>query len=257
MKKPVFFTILLLVIMASFLQVWGDDLLSPEETAWLKQHPQIKVGAFNDYPPFGFVDEKGRAQGISVDYWNLLSEKLGFEVVFFPAHFDDQLEGLKRGAYDSLAGIFPLEERTEYFDFSKRYMDINTYIFVQSRLSEEVNELKDLHKMKVGVVKGDSAQTLCEAAGLKPGAFKDYPDAIMALAEGRLDAIVMDELVVYYVLARNDLKDRVKRVGLPVYHGEMTLPVRKGNHILLDILNKGIMQFSPNELGDIAQKWLR
>ncbi|MBI4776971.1 MAG: amino acid ABC transporter substrate-binding protein [Deltaproteobacteria bacterium] len=257
MNKRLLLIVFILATMASFPWAKADDLLTPEESAWLKQHAPIKVGAFNDYPPFGFVAEDGRAQGISVDYWTRLAGKLGFDVVFSPTHFNGQLEGLKKGEYDSLAGIFPLEERAEYFDFSRHYMDINTYIFIQAQSSKEPAGLNDLKETKVGVVKGDSGQVLCEAAGLKPEGFKDYPDAIKTLAAGGLDAIVMDELVVYYVLTQNNLRDRVKRVGLPVDQGHMTLPVKKGNQVLLDILNKGIAQFSPSELGEIAEKWLR
>jgi len=257
MKKRLFLTMLILVALASFPRVWADDVLTQDEKIWLKQHTPVRVGAFNDYPPFGFVGEDGRAQGISVDYWTLLARKLGFEVVFFPTDFNDQLEGLKKGQYDSLAGIFPLEERAKFFDFSRRYMDINTYIFVQSQSSKQVEDLKDLKGMKVGVVQGDSGQVLCENAGLKPEAFKDYPNAIKKLAEGGLDAIVMDELVVYYVLSRNKLRDQVKRVGLPVERGRMTLPVKKGNQTLLDILNKGIVLFTLDDLREISGKWLR
>jgi len=42
-----------------------------------------------------------------------------------------------------------------------------------------------------------------------------------------------------------------------VDQGKMTLPVKKSNQVLLDILNKGVARVSPNELREIADKWLQ
>ena len=84
--------------------------LTAAERAYLKQKGTLEVGAFNDYPPFGFVDASGKAAGIAVDYWNLVAERLGVAVTFTPVRFADQLDGLKTGRFDSLEGIFPLPD---------------------------------------------------------------------------------------------------------------------------------------------------
>ena len=101
---------ILLVMVTFFLvsQSVANDLLTKGQMDWLDRHKEVQVGAFNDYPPFGFVDASGQAQGMSIDFWNMMTQKLGFEVKFHPTAFAQQLEGLKSGRFDSLAGIFPL-----------------------------------------------------------------------------------------------------------------------------------------------------
>jgi ABC-type amino acid transport substrate-binding protein len=226
--------------------------LTKEERDWSTKHGMVQVGAFTDYPPFGFVDAKGQAQGMSVDFWNLMASKLGFKVKFHPTLFSKQLEGLK---FDSLAGIFPLEERKQPFDFTKQYTVIATNIYVRPKY-DNLKGLADLKGLKVGTVEGDSGQLIAEKAGLKPIGFKSYPDAIHALGEDRIDAIIMDELVVKYYAAKYGLKGRIKKIGEPVDQGKMTLPVAKGNSVLLRILNKGVISVSAQEWTKIRHKWM-
>ncbi len=220
------------------------------------QHGKIMVAAGPDYPPTDFVDHQGNSQGISVDYWRLLAERMGFEVEFCPKEFNLQLQGLKNGKYDSSTGLFPLSERAEYFDFSQPYMNINTFIFTSPRHAQ-VRGFKDLRGLRVGVVESDSGHELCRAQGLDPKTFGSYIDTVLALTKGDVDAIVMDELVVVYIRTKYKLEDKIKKAGGPVDHGKMVLPVKKGNKILLGILNKGVAAISPEELREISIKWLQ
>ncbi|MBU2547464.1 MAG: transporter substrate-binding domain-containing protein [Proteobacteria bacterium] len=257
MKKfwPVLLAVFMLSVLIGSTPLRAEGPVTAEESAWLKSHGPIQVGAFNDYPPFGFVDQQGRAQGISVDFWRLLASRLGFEVRFHPVSFNQQLDGLRSGRFDSLAGIFPLPKRARDFDFTAPYMIIDTRIFVQPR-HDNVRGFKDLVGLKVGAVKGDSGQVLAETFGLKTTPYSNYEEAIQALADDKVSAIVMDELVVYYVRALRGLQDRIKPAGPPVDEGKMTLPVKKGNPVLIGLLRKGTALISAGEVKAIAEKWL-
>lgn len=233
--------------------VAGEPLTGGEKE-WLSRHKEIRVGAFNDYPPFGFVDASGQAQGMSVDFWNLLSQKLGVKVKFHPTAFAEQLEGLKNGRFDSLAGIFPLEERKKSFDFTREYAVVATRVYVRPQHAG-LKGIGDLKGLKVGGVEGDSGKVIAEKANLSVKGFASYLDAVRALGKGGIDAIVMDELVVNYYAVQNKLEDKIRKIGEPVDQGKMTLPVAKGNVMLLGILDKGVSMVSPEEWLKIRQKW--
>jgi len=248
---------ILFVMVTLFLvsQSLAEDLLTNEQKDWLDRHKEVQVGAFNDYPPFGFVDATGQAQGMSVDFWNLMASRLGFKASFHPAAFAQQLEGLKTGRFDSLAGIFPLDERKKFFNFTKEYTIIATYIYVGPKHAG-LKGLTDLKGLKVGGVEGDSGMVIAEKAGLRPIGFTSYLNAVRALGRGEIDAIIMDELVVNYYSVQNKLEDRIKRIGQPVDQGKMTLPVAKENTMLLGILQKGVSLVSSEEWLKIRQKWI-
>ena len=54
----------LLAILLSCLACWALPVaaveLSPEEQAWLAEHPQLRLGIDASWPPFEFRDEQGR-----------------------------------------------------------------------------------------------------------------------------------------------------------------------------------------------------
>lgn len=233
------------------------DPLSAPQRQWLASHGPLKVGIFDDYPPYGFLDERGRPAGISIDLWRLVAKKLALKVEFTPARFADQLAGLKNSRFDSLAGVFPLAERGSYADFSRPFMEIGTYIWTTPELARTVRGLADLQGRQVGAVAGDSGQVLAGKAGLTVRAYPDYPQAVQALAGDQVQAIVMDELVVEHLTKKGKQKGKLVRAGQPVDRGQMTWPVAKGNAILLDILNQGLKAVSPAELKGIEAKWLR
>ena len=229
--------------------------LTAAEQEWLAQKGTLQIGAFSDYPPFGFADESGQAAGIAADYWKLVGERLGVEVAFTPELFADQLEGLKQGRFDSLEGIFPLPEREQWFAFTRAYYMIDTRIYVDAAHTGS-KTLASLKGLKVAVVDGDSGQQLADDAGLSTLVVKSYPEAVKAVAAGAAQATILDELVGDYYIIELKVAKKMKAVGKPVASGEMTMPVRKEDTMLLGILNKGIEMVGDSEFEGIYEKWM-
>jgi ABC-type amino acid transport substrate-binding protein len=229
--------------------------LTAEEQDYLAEKGTLQVGAFKDYPPFGFVDDSGQPVGMSIDFWNLIADRLGVQVAFSPELFADQLDGLKEGRFDSLAGIFPLEERRQWFDFSGPYTVISTRIYVTTDNADKTT-LDSLKGLKVAVVAGDSSEAIAKEAGLTTVPFDGYAEAVKSLDTGDAQALILDELVADYYINQFGLGGKVTSVGEPVDEGEMTLPVLKGDATLLAILNKGIDTVSVSEWQAIRSKWL-
>ena len=55
--------------------------LTPEEHAFLKKHPVIRVSNEMDYRPFDFARD-GNPAGYSIDYLNLVAERLGIRLEY-------------------------------------------------------------------------------------------------------------------------------------------------------------------------------
>ena len=230
------------------------DPLTPAQRAWLTQKGTIQIGVFNNYPKFGFLNEAGQPVGLSIDFWNLLAAKLNIKVQFHPAPIDKQLKGLESGRFDSLAGIFFLPERRAQFDFSEPFYTINTCIYVAPNRTG-IKTLADLKKLKVGVVEGDSSHDLAKEAHLDPTLFITYGETVMALAKGKVQAIILDSPVVDYFIRKDSLQNKIRRIEPPVARSQMTLPVKHGNAMLLDILNRGLALITPEERQKIEKKW--
>ncbi|MFZ5450854.1 MAG: transporter substrate-binding domain-containing protein [Thermodesulfobacteriota bacterium] len=256
--RPVYFSLTALITAVCLIGLTAcgaKDPLSPADRAWLQKKGVLNIGVFDAYPPFGFVDQNGKEVGMSIDYWNLLAQKLNFKVKFHPVSFEKQLKGLESGEFDSLAGLFPVSERQKAMNFTKSFYVINTHLFVAPDL-KGINSLKDLQDLPVGVVEGDSSQEVAQKAKLKTEAFSGYQKTVMALAEGKIKAIILDEPVVAYYFKVKGLEGKIRQVPQPLVQGWMTLPVKEGNIQLLQILNRGMSQVSPQEWEVIEEKWV-
>ncbi len=152
MKRLVVALVLILAGAGLLYLFLTSDQLTQKERAWIERHGVVKVAYTNDYPPFNFADPNGKAQGISIDYWRRMADKIGFKVEFYPnSRLSRLIVGLKEGSFDSLAGIIPLKEHAEDFDFTPPYMNVNKYIFVSSQHKHADGEIEDL---KFGVLRG-------------------------------------------------------------------------------------------------------
>lgn len=69
--------VLLLCLACCWPGLAGALTLTPEERAWLAEHPSIRLGVDTSWPPFEFRDEQGRYQGLAAGYVGLLQERLG------------------------------------------------------------------------------------------------------------------------------------------------------------------------------------
>jgi ABC-type amino acid transport substrate-binding protein len=236
----------------------SGSTLTAEGQAWLAETKELAVGAFDDYPPFSFVaDEGGEPAGIAIDYWTLLGERLGVEIAFSPTTFSNQLDWLKTGKVDSLTGIFPLEERKQWFAFTQPWMAIDTRIFVDAgnKDATTLDELK-ARDLTVAVVKDDSGQSIADDAGLKTLVVEGYNQAVEAVGTGDAQAAILDEPVGVFYAKEFGYDGEVMAVGDPVASGTMTLPVDKENTMLLGILEKGIGMIGDSEFEGIYEKYM-
>ena len=83
---------------------------------------------------------------------------------------------------------------------------------------------------------------------------KGYPDAVKAVGEGKAQAMILDQPVGEFYVEEFGYKGKVAAVGKPVASGEMTLPVRKDDTVLLAILQKGIEMVGEAEFEGISRR---
>ncbi len=50
---------------------------TPQEQAWLREHPNIKIGVDPSFAPYEFIDKDGEYRGIAADHLKLINERLG------------------------------------------------------------------------------------------------------------------------------------------------------------------------------------
>ena len=113
--------------------------LTPEEQIWIKQHPVIRVHNEKDWPPFNYF-EYGTPRGLSIDYMNLVAEKLGIEVEYVSGpSWNEFLEMVKRKELDVMLNIVKTEDRQKYLLYTDPYVK-NPNVIVSSQNSPYEND---------------------------------------------------------------------------------------------------------------------
>ena len=195
----------------------------------------------------GFKDENGELVGFDVELAKAVCEKLGKEYKFQAIDWSMKETELNSGNIDLIWNGYSIsDERKEKVDFSKPYLD-NKQIIV-TLADSSINKKADLEGKKVGAqnqstavdaVKADESNIIEKFDGGDLVTFENNNDALMDLEAGRLDAIVVDEILArYYIEARGSEKYKIldENFGDEQYG----VGIRKGDTEFVDAFNKAL-----------------
>lgn len=231
---------------------------TPEEQAFIKEHPVLRVHNETDWPPFNFY-ENGRPVGYSIDYMNLLAEKTGFRIEYVTGpSWDEFMQMIRAKDIDVMLNIVNTEARREFLAFTDAYLVAAASIFTRKG-SFTVESLDDLQGKTVVIPKGFFWQELLERhyPDIKLLLVKDSLACLEAVAFGRADATVGMVGVLDYLLQKNFIPNLVlaAQVRDERFSSVMNLAVNKDNTALRDILQKGMALITEDELIAIQRRW--
>ncbi len=171
------------------------------------ERKKIVVGLDDNFPPMGFRDDKNTLVGFDVDMAKEASKRLGMEVEFKPIDWNSKEAELSGKRVDVLwNGLTITEKRKQNILFSNAYMENHQIVIVPANSPIKVKA--DLAGKIVAVQDGSSSIEAIEkdaavAKSLKE--LKKYPDNVAALLDmkaGRVEALVVDEVVGRYYIAK-------------------------------------------------------
>ncbi|VFR26519.1 Amino acid ABC transporter, amino acid-binding protein [plant metagenome] len=201
----------------------GED--APQAAAPAPAVPaKIVVGLDDNFPPMGFRDEKNELVGFDIDMAREAAKRLGIEVEFKPIDWSAKEAELNSKRVDALwNGLTITEERKKNIAFTAPYMENHQIIVVAAASS--IQTKAELAGHVVGAQEGSSAVDAIKkeaevAASLKSlKTFGDNVTALVDLSAGRLDAVVVDEVVGRYLVAKraNDYRVLTDNFGTEDY----------------------------------------
>ena len=174
----------------------------------------IVVGLDDNFPPMGFRDEKNALVGFDIDLATEAGKRLGAEVTFKPIDWSAKEAELNGKRVDVLwNGLTITEERKANILFTTPYLENRQIIVVLD--NSAIKNKAELAGKVLGVQDGSSAVEAVqkdEAIAKSLKELKKFPDnvtALMDLSAGRLDALVVDEVVGRYYTAKKSGEYRV------------------------------------------------
>ena len=174
----------------------------------------IVIGLDDNFPPMGFRDDKGELVGFDIDLAREAGKRIGVEVSFKPIDWNAKEAELNGKRVDVLwNGLTITEERKANILFTTPYLENHQIIVVTEK--SPIKTKAQLAGKVVGVQDGSSAVEAIEKDAAAAKAIKelkkfgDNVTALMDLSAGRLDALVVDEVVGRYYTAKKPGEYRV------------------------------------------------
>jgi polar amino acid transport system substrate-binding protein len=245
---------IVLVIAAMFSIVTGCSSKSAEG----KENKTLVIGIDDKFAPMGFRDENNKIVGFDIDLAKAAADKMGKKVKFQPIDWSTKEAELSSGRIDLIWNGYTItDERKKKVLFTKPYLK-NAQVVV-TRADSNLSKLDDLKGKVVGLQSLSSAADALDAAPIKSKIktvteFADNVQALTDLKSGRLDAVVIDEIVINYYMTKE--QEAFKVLDESLAPEEYGIGVKKGNEELLKNLQKALDDM--NEDGTAAQiskKW--
>ncbi|MDH5446798.1 MAG: transporter substrate-binding domain-containing protein [Gammaproteobacteria bacterium] len=218
--------------------------------------PSFKVSLDRAWHPFSYLDKNNQPQGLLIDYWRLIGEKLGQPVEFKLVDWQQSLEFVREGKVDVHGGLFQSAKRDVYLAFSDNLVPLSTRLFVSSRL--DARNFSDLKNVVVGITRGGYEAEFVEKkfAFINLKYFNNNEDLVKAALEGEVLAFVADYPVGMYYLHKYGTPEQY-RVVYTLYTLYLKTAVAKANKSKLNKINTVLASITEDEKDNIKQKWIR
>lgn len=202
MKKIL--SLLLVLVLAASVAVAADNSLD-----YIKGKGVFVLGLDDSFPPMGFRDKSGEITGFDIDLAKEVCKRMGVELKLQPIDWNAKILDLNSKDIDVIwNGLTITAERKEKIEFSKPYIANRQIVIVKA--GSGIDKKADLAGKVVGVQMGSSADDAVkgDAATMKSMSdivkFEDNVQALMDLEIGRLDAVVVDEILGRYYIAKKE-----------------------------------------------------
>ncbi len=239
-----------LVAMAMLSGIAFADKLSEVQEAGV-----LKAGVKYDFKPFGFVNEKNKVVGFDIDLLKYIAKDLGVKVKFQQVTSKTRIPLVSSGQVDIAASSMTHKvKRDETIDFTVSYFFDGQSMLV--RKDERTRTAKGFAGKKVGAIQGATSGENFKKASPKAKIvyFQEYPQAVMALRKGKIDAVTTD--LVWCSTQAKDSNGALKVTGGTISNEPYGMGIPENESNFRDAVNFSIQKaVSDGTYTSLYKKW--
>ena len=229
-----------------------------EELAYLENKRIIRIQNDSDLAPYNF-NENGIAKGYSIDYVNLIANKLAIQVEYVNNTWDNTMNMLENKQIDFMVNLFKSKEREERFLFSDVPYRVSTPAMVSRIGEKEYNSFNELNGKVIALVKGYNSYDKIK---------KDFPniniystnnlsEILTAVSTKKADVTHGIRDVLEYNINKNLITNLKITPSLEDDNFGFYFAYNKEDAILKSIIEKAEKLISKNEIEKLNNKWFK
>ena len=219
----------------------------------------LTLGLDDTFAPMGFKDEIGDVVGFDIDLAREVAARMGVKLNTKTINWGNSTSILTNGEVDVLwNGLNINSERSKSMIFSKPYLN-NMLIIVKYVDDETINSIDDLAGKVVAVQYGGNYEQIAHHPIIsKIKELKKYDlntDALIDLQNGRVDAVVLDDVYANYYIAEKKVPFAVVQ-STPLTDGLYVVGFKKSDVKLRDEINRILDEMKADgTTAEISKKW--
>ncbi|MBN1932659.1 MAG: ABC transporter substrate-binding protein [Desulfobacterales bacterium] len=224
----------------------------------VKQKGVLTAGVKDAVVPFGFVDEKTKKLvGFDVDICRYIADKMGVELELKPVTSATRIPTLTQGMIDLAAATMTHKlSRDEVIDFTITYFMDGQKLLVKKESG--IKSYHDLAGKRVGTAKGSTSEK--NVKQVQPEctviSFEGYPQAFLALKQGKVSAVTTDSGILVGLKASDDNPDAWEIVGDFFANEPYGIGVRENDSNFLDFVNRALIEmWNDGTYKKLYDKW--
>lgn len=228
----------------------AEDTADGETVARIKEAGELVMLTNAQFPPYEYLGADQKPAGVDIRMAQAVADELGVELKVVDMDFDGLIPALTSGKGDMVAaGLTVTDERKESVDFSDTYADATQKIIVPE--GSEIASVDDLAGKTIGVQLGTTGDIYAgDIEGATVKQYKSAIDAAMDLKNGKLDAVVVDQLPAENIV---DSIEGLAICGDPFTEEQYAIAVAKGSDDLIEVINKVIEKL---EADGTVDQWI-
>jgi two-component system, cell cycle sensor histidine kinase and response regulator CckA len=218
----------------------------------------IVIGGDDNFPPFEFLDAKGRPAGFNVDLTRAIAAAVGLDIDIQLKPWTQIVRDLEGGKLDAVQGMFYSAERDLTFDFTQPHMVIEYVGVVRRDAGPPPETLDELTGRSIVVQQGDIAHDYLKKnlPGGNIALVDAQEDALRAVVEGRADVALVARLTTLYWVEKHGW-DELALGRQPFLSPDYGFAAGSGHKALLAQLAEGLDVLDKRgEYRDIREKWM-
>lgn len=237
-----------------------QNATEPTGWAYIEDKGELIVGLDDTFAPMGFRDESGELVGFDIDLAKAVGEKLGVKVTFQPIDWTAKDMELKSKRIDCIwNGMSATPERVEAYSLTKKYLN-NKIVIMTMDPELKIASAEDLTGVTLATQGESAALETMQAneawANIAENVeeYGTYDEAILAMQGGRVQAIVVDQVLGEYKNANMETKMTVCEFdfGDDFY----AIGCRKGETDVADKINEAIQALiDDGTAAAISENW--
>jgi polar amino acid transport system substrate-binding protein len=242
--------------LALAMQIIGSGIARSDELDDITKAGVIKVGIFEDFPPFSSAGTDLKPQGYDIDVINALAKALNVKAELMGITGQNRIPSLTEHKLDLLVSVGVSDERKKVVAFTAPYAPYSIDVMGPKALA--VKGPADLAGKSIAVNRGtleDTSLTAAAPAGSEIQRFNDYNGVISAFLAGQVQLMVVGNDVGASVLAKHPAIEPESKFQL--LNSPSAMAINKGEDKLQAKLDEVLATMKKDgTLDAISKKWL-